>query len=136
MSNRPPDPVTPLGDALSGLPGVSPSSPHAEPGTDEYLPEWDVPMAIPVADPTSGEVPMALPVLGDDTVPLASLAEPDLVPMATLAEEEPVEELLPATDSDLLIPPSRPRRRPPAPLAPRRTPAGSRTAPTAGTPSP
>ncbi|MGL4553614.1 MAG: hypothetical protein ACRC33_20825, partial [Gemmataceae bacterium] len=29
---------------------------------DDFLPTWDVPMAIPVTTPVSGDIPMALPV--------------------------------------------------------------------------
>ena len=55
MSNQPPDPATPSADRLARVENFSADETHEEPNGEEILPGWDIPMAMPVAEPMDDE---------------------------------------------------------------------------------
>jgi serine/threonine protein phosphatase PrpC len=126
MSNTPPKPPGRPGGFLSEFEAlIGASSPAEEPAGDKVLPNWDVPLAIPVEGvPASPDIPLAMPVpLAQPVVPLALPVTPEeediplampFVPEAEtpaqeppLAEPEPVaEEAPPAPPAEAIICPA------------------------------
>ena len=86
----------------------NPTDPSRD-SSDDILPSWDVPLAVPVTHPVTGDIPMAIPV----TAPV-STAVPLAMPLEAAAE--PSVAAAPALPQPALPEPALPEPAPPPPM--------------------